>query len=343
MAIPIPKFRRIGNGKELTITNIKELNLKNICVSLPLGKFIAITGVSGSGKSTLVNKVIGGAIANSLYNSKRIVGKFDEIIGMEEIKDLVRIDQAPIGKNNRSNLATYCGLFDNIRTLFSKTNAAKVRGYQARRFSYNVKGGRCETCEGEGIKKVDMSLLPDIFIICDVCHGKQFNSETLEVQYKGKNIAEVLKMSVSEALIFFQTYPSIKRKLEVFEKIGLGYLQLGQPASTLSGGEAQRIKLGTELAKVKKKGALYILDEPTNGLNITDIQKLIDVLQNLVDKGNTVLVIEHKMDLIKTVDHIIDLGPEGGEKGGHIISAGTPEEVAASANSVTGYYLKNYL
>lgn len=343
LKIEVPTKRRIEKSKELVFTNINELSLRNLDVKIPLEKFVAVTGVSGSGKSTLVNKVIGETVSKKLYKGRRQLSEFGKVTGIEHIKDLVMINQMPIGKNNRSNLVTYCGLFDDIRKLFAKTNAAKVRGYDARRFSFNIKGGRCETCEGEGTRRVEMSLLPDIYVKCDVCHGKQFNSETLEVTYNGKNISDVLGMTVLEALKFFEFHSSFKRKLSVFEKVGLGYIQLGQAGTTLSGGEAQRIKLATELAKIKKKGALYILDEPTNGLNISDIQKLIDVLQEIVDKGNTVLMIEHNLEIIKTVDHIIDMGPMGGSKGGQIMFEGAPEKIVKNSSNSTGLFLSKFI
>lgn len=338
--IPINAERRKGNGQTVEIKNINELNLKKINISIPLEKMIAVTGVSGSGKSTLVNNVIGNTIAKKLYKRNIKLADFDSIAGLENVKDLVMIDQASIGKSNRSNLATYSGLYNDIRKIFGKTKESKVRGYTASRFSYNIKGGRCEACEGEGVQKVEMSLLPDVYLECDVCHGKQFNKETLNVTYKKKNISDVLNMSVSEAIDFFKIHVGICRKLNAFEEIGLGYLKLGQSSSILSGGESQRIKLATELCKVKKNGSIYILDEPSNGLSLSDIKKLSEMLQKLVNKGNTVIIVEHNLELIKTVDHIIDLGPEGGQNGGYVIVEGTPEEVCNYSKSKTGEYLK---
>lgn len=343
-SIAIPQERRSGNGKAIKIFGAAENNLKDINVEFPLGKFIAVTGVSGSGKSTLVNQILERVLAQKInHNSTDRPGKYDKITGIENLDKVINIDQSPIGRTPRSNPATYTGVFDDIRGLFAQTNQAKMRGYNKGRFSFNVKGGRCETCKGDGIIKIEMNFLPDIYVDCEVCHGSRFNSETLEVEYKGKNIAEVLQMTVDEALEFFDSIPKIKRKLQTISDVGLGYVQLGQSATTLSGGEAQRMKLAAELHKKATGKTLYILDEPTTGLHSDDINRLLKVLQRLVDKGNTVLVIEHNLDVIKSADHLIDLGPEGGENGGMIIAEGTPEIVAQNPKSYTGKYLKQIL
>ncbi|WP_290033618.1 excinuclease ABC subunit UvrA [Ligilactobacillus cholophilus] len=342
--IPIPSERRLGNGKSIKLFGVSENNLKNINVEFPLGKFIAVTGVSGSGKSTLVNQVLERILAQKLNNNTTDrPGRYQKITGIKNLDKVINIDQSPIGRTPRSNPATYTGVFDDIRGLFAQTNQAKIRGYNKGRFSFNVKGGRCETCKGDGIIKIEMNFLPDIYVDCEVCHGSRFNSETLEIEYKGKNIAEVLKMTVDEALKFFDAIPKIRRKLQTISDVGLGYVQLGQSATTLSGGEAQRMKLASELHKKATGKTLYILDEPTTGLHADDINRLLKVLQRLVDKGNTVLVIEHNLDVIKNADHIIDLGPEGGENGGNVVVTGTPEEVALCKESYTGQYLKQLL
>lgn len=341
--IPVPTERRKGNGKKIRVTGAKENNLKNISVDFPLGKFIAVTGVSGSGKSTLVNQILKKALAQKINRNSNKPGKFKELIGYEEIEKIVDIDQSPIGRTPRSNPATYTSVFDDIRDLFAQTNEAKIRGYKKGRFSFNVKGGRCEACRGDGIIKIEMHFLPDVYVPCEICHGKRYNSETLEVKYKGLNISEVLDLTVEDALDFFQHIPKIHRKLQTIVDVGLGYVTLGQPATTLSGGEAQRMKLASELHKKSTGKTFYILDEPTTGLHSDDIARLLKVLDRLVDAGNTVLVIEHNLDVIKTADHIIDLGPEGGEGGGTIVATGTPEEIVKVKESYTGKYLKNVL
>ena len=341
--IPVPLDRRVGNGRFIEVTGAQENNLQNITARFPLGKFIAVTGVSGSGKSTLVNSILKKAIAQKLNRNSAKPGKFKKISGIEHVDRLIDIDQSPIGRTPRSNPATYTGVFDDIRDLFAKTNEAKIRGYKKGRFSFNVKGGRCEACSGDGIIKIEMHFLPDVYVACEVCHGTRYNSETLEVHYKEKNIAQVLDMTVNDAVEFFQHIPKIARKLQTIKDVGLGYVTLGQPATTLSGGEAQRMKLASELHKRSTGKSFYILDEPTTGLHSEDIAKLLHVLSRFVDDGNTVLVIEHNLDVIKTADHIIDLGPEGGVGGGRIIATGTPEEVAANPASYTGQYLKSKL
>lgn len=341
--IPVPTERRSGNGRSIEITGASENNLQDITARFPLGKFIAVTGVSGSGKSTLINGILKKAIAQKLNRNSEKPGKYKTIQGIEHIDRLIDIDQSPIGRTPRSNPATYTGVFDDIRDLFAQTNEAKIRGYKKGRFSFNVKGGRCEACSGDGIIKIEMHFLPDVFVPCEVCHGRRYNSETLEVHYKEKNIAEVLDMTVNKAVEFFKHIPKIERKLKTIQDVGLGYVMLGQPATTLSGGEAQRMKLASELHKRSTGKSFYILDEPTTGLHSEDISRLIQVLERFVDDGNTVLVIEHNLDVIKTADHIIDLGPEGGVGGGTIIATGTPEEVAANPVSYTGQYLKGKL
>ena len=317
--------------------------MKNISVDFPLGKFVAVTGVSGSGKSTLVNEILKKALAQKINRNSNKPGRFKTITGYEAIEKLIDIDQSPIGRTPRSNPATYTSVFDDIRDLFAKTNEAKVRGYKKGRFSFNVKGGRCEACKGDGIIKIEMHFLPDVYVPCEVCHGKRYNSETLEVHYKGKNISEILDMTVEDAVEFFQHIPKIHRKLQTIVDVGLGYVTMGQPATTLSGGEAQRMKLASELHKNSNGKSFYILDEPTTGLHTDDIARLLKVLERFVDAGNTVLVIEHNLDVIKSADHVIDLGPEGGEGGGTIIATGTPEEIAAVSDSYTGHYLKKVL
>lgn len=341
--IPVPKSRREGNGKFLKIKGAKEHNLKNIDVDIPLGKLICVTGVSGSGKSSLVNEIIYKNLAARLNRAKTFPGDFRKMEGLENLDKVICIDQSPIGRTPRSNPATYTGVFTDIRDLFAKTPDAKARGYNNGRFSFNVKGGRCEACEGDGILKIEMHFLPDVYVPCEVCKGKRYNRETLEVHYKGKSIYDVLEMTVDEGVEFFEHLPKIARKLKTLQQVGLGYIKIGQPATTLSGGEAQRVKLSTELSKRATGQTIYILDEPTTGLHTADVHKLIDVLQELTDQGNTVLVIEHNLNVIKAADHIIDLGPEGGDGGGTIVAQGTPEEVAECQQSYTGKYLKPYL
>lgn len=341
--IPVPLDRRPGIGKSIKIIGAAEHNLKDIDVDFPLGKFVVVTGVSGSGKSTLVNSILKRALAQKLNRNSNKPGQYKDIRGWKNIDRLIDIDQSPIGRTPRSNPATYTGVFDDVRGLFAQTNEAKLRGYSKGRFSFNVKGGRCEACKGDGIIKIEMNFLPDVYVPCEVCHGTRYNSETLEVTYKGKNIAEVLKMTASEALDYFSAIPKIARKLQTIVDVGLGYVQLGQSATTLSGGEAQRMKLASELHKQSPGHNLYILDEPTTGLHSEDIKRLLVVLNQLVDQGNTVLIIEHNLDVIKTADYLIDLGPEGGEGGGEIVATGTPEEVAQVEASYTGRYLKPVL
>ena len=341
--IELPEKRREGNGLFLTIHGAREHNLKNIDVTIPLGKFICITGVSGSGKSSLVNEIIYKHLAAKLNRAKLKSGEFDSMDGIENLDKVICIDQSPIGRTPRSNPATYTGVFSDIRDLFAKTNDAKAHGYTSGRFSFNVKGGRCEACEGDGINKIEMHFLPDIYVPCEVCKGRRYNRETLEVHYKGKSIYDVLEMTVDEGVEFFEHIPKIARKLKTLQDVGLGYIKIGQPATTLSGGEAQRVKLSTELSKRPTGKTIYILDEPTTGLHTADVHKLIEVLHKLSDQGNTVLVIEHNLNVIKVADHIIDLGPEGGDGGGTIVAQGTPEEIAACEASYTGQYLKSYL
>lgn len=341
--IGIPPERRAGNGKFLTVYGAAQNNLKNIDVSFPLGKFICVTGVSGSGKSSLINEILYKHLANELNGAKQFPGKFNHIDGAENLDKVIDIDQSPIGRTPRSNPATYTGVFTDIRKLFSETADAKKRGYQPGRFSFNVSGGRCEACSGDGIVKIEMHFLADVYVPCEVCKGARYNRETLEVKYKGKNISEVLDMTVEEGLRFFENQPAIRRKLQTLFDVGLGYVQIGQPSTQLSGGEAQRVKLATELSKRAGGNTIYILDEPTTGLHTADVHKLIDVLQLLVDGGNTVIVIEHNLDVIKCADYIIDLGPEGGFRGGTVVAAGTPEEIARCTDSYTGQYLKRVL
>lgn len=341
--IPVPEKRREGNGSFLEIKGAAENNLKNINVKIPLGTFTCITGVSGSGKSSLVNEILYRALANELNGAKKVPGKYKKIIGSENLDKIIDIDQSPIGRTPRSNPATYTGLFGDIRNLFAMTAEAKARGYSAGRFSFNVKGGRCEACSGDGIIKIEMHFLPDVYVPCEVCGGKRYNRETLEVRYKGKNIYDVMNMTVEEGCEFFANIPKIQRKLQTLYDVGLGYIKIGQPSTTMSGGEAQRVKLATELAKRSTGKTIYVLDEPTTGLHAADVHKLTEVLQKLVDAGNTIVVIEHNLDMIKTADYIVDLGPEGGEKGGEVVACGTPEKVARSKKSYTGKYLKKYL
>ena len=341
--IPIPEKRREGNGKSLVVYGARENNLKGIDVEFPLGKFISVTGVSGSGKSSLVNEILNKHLASELNNAKKFAGKHDRIEGTEHLDKVINIDQSPIGRTPRSNPATYTGVFNDIRELFASTTDAKKKGYKANRFSFNVKGGRCEACQGDGIVKIEMHFLADIYVPCEVCKGERYNKETLEVRYKGKNIHDILEMTVEEGMNFFESIPKIHRKIKTLYDVGLGYIKIGQPATTLSGGEAQRVKLATELSKQSTGKTVYILDEPTTGLHSADVHRLIDVLQAFVDKGNTVIVIEHNLDVIKVSDHIIDLGPEGGSGGGEIVAQGTPEEVAKCEKSYTGMYLKKIL
>ncbi len=342
-AIPVPTARRKGNGNFLTVKGAAENNLKNINVKIPLGTFTCVTGVSGSGKSSLVNDILYKVLANKLNKAKTVPGKFKSIEGIENLDKIINIDQAPIGRTPRSNPATYTGVFNDIRELFASTKDAKMHGYNAGRFSFNVKGGRCEACQGDGILKIEMHFLPDIYVPCEVCGGSRYNRETLSVKYKGKNIYDVLEMTVEEGMYFFESIPKIQRKLKTLYDVGLGYVKIGQPATTLSGGEAQRVKLATELSKRSTGKTVYILDEPTTGLHTADVHKLIEVLQRFVDAGNTVIVIEHNLDVIKTADHIIDLGPEGGDMGGTVVATGTPEKVSQCDKSYTGKFLKNMI
>ena len=342
-AVPVPTERRKGNGKFLEIRGAAENNLKNINVKIPLGELVCVTGVSGSGKSSLINEILYKTLARELNRAKTISGKHKELRGVENLDKVIEIDQSPIGRTPRSNAATYTGLFTDIRALFATTQDAKIRGFDQSRFSFNVKGGRCEACQGDGIIKIEMHFLSDVYVPCEVCKGKRYNRETLEVKYKGKSISDVLDMTVEEAMEFFANLPKLYRRLKTLYDVGLGYIKLGQPATTLSGGEAQRVKLATELSKRSTGRTIYILDEPTTGLHIADVHRLVDVLQMLVEGGNTVVVIEHNLDLIKTADHIIDLGPEGGDMGGQIIAQGTPEQVAQNPDSFTGQYLKPLL
>jgi len=341
--IELPAQRRSGNGSSLVIKGASQHNLKDIDVTIPLAKMVVITGVSGSGKSTLVESILYPALMKRLHGGRHRPGAHQSIEGLQAIDKVVNIDQSPIGRTPRSNPATYTGVFDNIRELYAETAEAKVRGYKPGRFSFNVRGGRCEACSGDGIIKIEMHFLPDVYIPCEVCKGKRYNRETLEVKYRGKTIADVLAMTVDEAVDFFEVIPRIHRKLKVVQDVGLGYIQLGQPAPTLSGGEAQRVKLATELSKRSTGKTLYILDEPTTGLHKHDVKHLLGVLNRLVDAGNSVLIIEHNLDVIKSADHLIDLGPEGGERGGQIIAEGTPEQVAQCPASYTGHYLRPVL
>ena len=341
--IPVPSSRRSGNGKYLTVRGAAENNLKDVDVSIPLGTLTCVTGVSGSGKSSLVGEVINKTLLAKLNRARTRPGACKCVEGIEHLDKVIDIDQSPIGRTPRSNPATYTGLFDDIRALFASTADAKMRGYGPGRFSFNVKGGRCEACNGDGLVKIEMHFLADVYVPCEVCRGQRYNRETLEVRYKGKNISQVLDMTAEEAVEFFENLPKIRRKAQTLVEVGLGYVKLGQSSTTLSGGEAQRVKLATELARVSTGRTIYILDEPTTGLHAADVHKLIDVLQQLVNAGNTVLVIEHNLDVIKTADHIIDLGPEGGDEGGHVVAQGTPEEISDCEDSYTGAYLKRCL
>jgi excinuclease ABC subunit A len=341
--IPVPKERRKGNKRSIEIKGGTQNNLKNIDVKIPLGTLTCITGVSGSGKSTLIHEVLYKGLAKEVYGASEKPGKYKEIKGSDNIDKIINIDQSPIGRTPRSNPATYTGVFDFVRDIFASTNEAKIRGYQKGRFSFNVKGGRCEACQGDGILKIEMHFLPDVYVPCEVCKGKRYSKETLEVKYKGKNISDVLDMTVEEALEFFRNSPKIKPKMQTLYDVGLGYIKLGQASTTLSGGEAQRIKLATELSKRATGKTLYILDEPTTGLHVADVHKLVEILHRLVDTGNSAVVIEHNLDLIKTADHIVDLGPEGGDRGGEIIGVGTPEQLVKNERSYTGQFLKKYL
>jgi excinuclease ABC subunit A len=343
LSIKVPEQRRRQSAKALKIIGASEHNLKSIDVKIPLGLFVCITGVSGSGKSTLVDDVLYRALAKKFYRSRENPGAHKRIDGLQHIDKVIVIDQSPIGRTPRSNPATYTGAFAPVRDIFAKLPEARMRGYKPGRFSFNVKGGRCEACTGDGIKKIEMHFLPDVYVQCEICKGKRFNEQTLDVKYKGRSIADCLDMSVEEALELFANIPAIRNKLKTLNEVGLGYIKLGQSATTLSGGEAQRIKLATELSKTSTGRTLYILDEPTTGLHFADVDKLLNVLRALVAGGNTVLVIEHNLDVIKTADHIIDLGPEGGDSGGEVVAQGTPEEVAASKRSYTGHYLKEAL
>ena len=340
--IEVPKERRTSD-KFIELTGAKGNNLKNLSVKIPVGVLTVVTGVSGSGKSTLINQTLLPVLFNELNKGKLYPLEYKSISGLEHIEKVIDIDQTPIGRTPRSNPATYTKIFDDIRDIFAQTKDAKIKGFSKGRFSFNVKGGRCEACQGAGIIKIEMNFLPDVYVECDVCRGKRYNKETLEVFYKGKTISDVLNMSIDEAYEFFSSVPSLEKKIKVLKDVGLGYIKLGQPATTLSGGEAQRIKLAAELSKSSKGKTIYILDEPTTGLHFEDVKKLLEVLNRLVEKGNSIVVIEHNLDVIKTADYIIDIGPEGGDKGGTVVAAGTPEEIAKIKKSYTGKYLKKYL
>jgi excinuclease ABC subunit A len=341
--IEIPKTRRKGNGLFLEIKGAKENNLKNINVKIPLNTMTVVTGVSGSGKSTLINEILYKTLRKDIYNSKDIPGKCKSVLGTENIDKVIEITQDPIGRTPRSNPATYVGVFDDIRDVFAEMKESKIKGYNKGRFSFNVKGGRCEACSGDGVKKIEMHFLPDVYVPCDVCHGTRYNTETLSVKFKGKNIAEVLDMRVDEALEFFDSIPKVRDKLKMLSEVGLGYIKLGQSAPTLSGGEAGRVKLAKELQKKPTGKSIFILDEPTTGLHVDDIKKLLGILERIVDNGDTVLIIEHNLDVIKVVDYIIDLGPDGGDGGGKVVVTGTPERVSKCSESYTGEFLKKVL
>ncbi|MFT7587597.1 MAG: excinuclease ABC subunit A, partial [Cellvibrionaceae bacterium] len=343
LRIPTPTERREGTGKFMTVTGANENNLKNIDVKIPLGKMICVTGVSGSGKSTFVIETLSRKLYQTFYGSREMPGAHETVEGLEELDKVIQIDQSAIGRTPRSNPATYTGLFGPLRDLFAGLNESKIRGYKPGRFSFNVKGGRCEACEGQGVNQIEMQFLPDIYVPCEICNGSRYNRETLQVTFKEKSIAEVLEMTIEEAVVFFEAHTSINRKLKTMLDVGLGYITLGQPAPTLSGGEAQRVKLSKELSKIATGRTVYILDEPSVGLHSHDVAKLIESLNRLADRGNTVIIIEHNLDMIKVADHIIDLGPEGGDKGGEIVAQGTPEEVAQVKGSYTGQFLKAYL
>jgi excinuclease ABC subunit A len=341
--IRVPSERRAGNGQKLTVCGAREHNLKNVTVDIPLGCFVCVTGVSGSGKSSLVNGILYPVLAKQLNRAVTYPGDHDRIEGIDQLDKIIAIDQSPIGRTPRSNPATYTGLFNDIRDLFASTPDARARGYAPGRFSFNVRGGRCEACEGDGVKCIEMHFLPDVYVTCDVCHGKRYNRDTLECKYKGKNIFDVLDMTVEEGLSFFDGLPRLQKKLQTLYDVGLGYVKIGQSSTTLSGGEAQRVKLATELSKRPTGKTIYVLDEPTTGLHADDVAKLLQVLQRLCEGGNTVLVIEHNLDVIKTADYIIDLGPEGGDGGGTVVATGTPEAIAACEDSYTGKFLKGLL
>jgi len=343
MGIEIPGKRRSGNGKEIVLKGASGNNLKNVNLTIPLGKLVVVTGVSGSGKSTLINETLYPIINKEVYRSVKKPMPYKSITGTEQIDKIIDIDQSPIGRTPRSNPSTYTGVFGDIRDLFANLPEAKIRGYKAGRFSFNVKGGRCETCQGAGLRAIEMNFLPDVYVPCETCQGKRFNRETLEIRYKGKSISDVLNMPVEDALAFFEPVPKIKQRLQTLMDVGLGYITLGQQSTTLSGGEAQRVKLATELSKKDTGKTLYILDEPTTGLHFEDVRVLMEVIDKLVDKGNSVIIIEHNLDVIKLADHVIDVGPEGGEKGGTIVATGTPEEVAKSKKSITGKYIMQEL
>jgi excinuclease ABC subunit A len=343
-SIPLPAVRRKrSRGREVVVTGASEHNLRDVDVAFPLGCFIAVTGVSGSGKSTLVNDILYSSLAKELHGTRIVPGKHTRVTGMQHLDKVVHVDQGPIGRTPRSNPATYTGVFDHVRKLFAATTEAKIRGYQPGRFSFNVKGGRCEACAGDGTIKIEMQFLPDVYVPCEVCHGARYNTDTLQVHYKGKTIADVLQMPIEEGAEFFEPVPAIHRHLKTLVDVGLGYVRLGQPAPTLSGGEAQRVKLASELQRRSTGRTIYVLDEPTTGLHFDDIRKLLGVLGRLVDGGNTVIVIEHNLDVIKTADWVIDLGPEGGSRGGSVIATGTPEQVAMAEDSFTGQFLKKLL
>ena len=343
LKIDIPEDRRSHDMGYIEVKGAKQNNLKNINVKIPKGVLTVVTGVSGSGKSSLINECLYKGLSNKIYRKKKPAGDFKELLGVENFEKIINIDQSPIGRTPRSNPATYTGVFDNIRDIFALTNEAKIRGYKKGRFSFNVKGGRCETCNGDGLIKIEMHFLPDVYVPCEVCHGKRYNTETLEVKYKGKNISDVLGMTIEEAVIFFENIPKAQMKLKILNDVGLGYLKIGQPATTLSGGEAQRVKLAKELHKRITENTLYILDEPTTGLHTDDVKRLLKVINHIVDLGATVVIIEHNLDVIKVADHIVDLGPEGGDMGGSVIATGTPEQISKNKKSFTGEYLKKVL